>query len=205
VLDNYPTSPVASSAQYQIGYAWMHASKAGDYDMDAAKKAVDAFQDYLVRYPDSDKSEQAQENIQHLGQTQTQGAYDIAKFYETQKTPEDKRAAYIYYNEVVREDPNSAQAQLAKKRILALRPAVEAMPGGAGVAGITDSPTAGQTLPNGTQVPTPPNTAPMDGSSVPAQTDASSAGTPGGTPTPASSVPPQPPVSSPPDPTPLPQ
>ncbi len=132
MLDNYPTSSVAANAQYQIGYAWMQSSQAGDYDMGAAKKAVDAFQDYLVRYPDSDKAVQAQENIQKLGQKQTQGAFDIAKFYETQH---QTRAAFIYYNEVVREDPNSAQAQIAKKRIQELRPIVEALPGGIGPDG----------------------------------------------------------------------
>lgn len=132
VLDNYPTSSVAANAQYQIGYAWMRSSISGDYDMGAAKKATDAFQDYLVRYPNSDKAVQAQENIKRLGQRQTQGAYDVAKFYETQHDP---RAAFIYYNEVVREDPNSAQAQLAKKRIQELRPVVEAMPGGIGPDG----------------------------------------------------------------------
>src|SRR5271170_2805426 len=132
VLDNYPTSSVAANAQYQIGYAWMRSSQSGDYDMGAATKAVDAFQDFLVRYPSSDKAAQAQENIQKLGQRQTQGAFDIAKFYETQH---DSRAAFIYYNEVVREDPNSAQAQVAKKRIQELRPAVEALPGGIGPDG----------------------------------------------------------------------
>src|SRR5476651_1966906 len=134
VLDNYPTSPVASNAQYQIGYAWMRSSASGDYDMGAAKKAVDAFQDYLVRYPSSDKAIQAQENIQKLGQKQTQGAFDVAQFYEKSHPPEP-RAAFIYYNEVVREDPNSAQAQIAKKRIQQLRPVVEALPGGIGPDG----------------------------------------------------------------------
>src|SRR5271155_3176655 len=132
VLDNYPTSSVAANAQYQIGYAWMRSSQAGDYDMGAAKKAVDAFQDYLVRYPTSDKAVQAQDNILKLGQKQTQGAFDVAKFYETQH---ETRAAFIYYNEVVREDPNSAQAQIAKKRIQELRPVVEALPGGLGPDG----------------------------------------------------------------------
>ena len=132
VLDNYPTSSVAANAQYQIGYAWMKSCQMGDYDMGAAKKAVDAFQDYIVRYPDSDKAAQAQENIQKLGQKQTQGAFDIAKFYETQH---ESRAAFIYYNEVVKEDPNSAQSQIAKKRIQELRPIVEALPGGIGPDG----------------------------------------------------------------------
>jgi len=132
VLDNYPTSTVAANAQYQIGYAWMRAASSANYDQSAARKAIEAFQDYLVRYPNSDKAQQAQDNIVRLGQEQTQGAFNIAKFYETQH---DTRAAYIYYNEVVREDPNSPQAQMAKKRIQELRPLVEAMPGGAGPDG----------------------------------------------------------------------
>ena len=82
MLDNYPTSAVASNAQYQIGYAWMHAASNANYDQSAASKAIDAFQDFLVRYPDSDKAAQAQDNIQKLGHEQTQGAYNIAQFYE---------------------------------------------------------------------------------------------------------------------------
>jgi len=202
VLDNYPGSPVASNAQYQIGYAWMRASTNGDYDQGAAKKAVDAFQDYLVRYPNSDKAAQAQENIQHLGRKQTQGAYNIAKFYETQH---DSRAAFIYYNEVVREDPNSPQAQQAKKRIQELRPIVEAMPGGVGPDG-TPANTA-QTVASGPQAPTSSSPSP---SPVPADNGSTTAGdlpAPGATSTPPStnSSPADAPVPAPPDSTPLPQ
>jgi outer membrane protein assembly factor BamD len=185
VLDDYPTSAVASNAQYQIGYAWMRAASSAEYDQSAARKAIDAFQDFLVRYPDSDKAAQAQTNIVNMGKQQTQGAYNIAQFYEKQH---DTRAAFIYYNEVVREDPNSAQAQLAKKRIQELRPVVESMPGGAG--------------PDGTPLPaapfTPPTTAPpgstaansgplassapMDGSDTPGDSSASSTPPPPSTP-----------------------
>ena len=153
VLDNYPTSSVAANAQYQIGYAWMKSCELGDYDMGAAKKSVDAFQDYLVRFPDSDKSAQAQDNITKLGQRQTQGAFDVAKFYETQH---QTRAAFIYYNEVVKEDPNSAQAQIAKKRIQELRPVVEAMPGGIGPDGTGNPSVPPQKIATGPSAPGAP-------------------------------------------------
>jgi outer membrane protein assembly factor BamD len=197
VLDNYPGSPVASNAQYQIGYAWMHASTNGDYDQGAAKKAVDAFQDYLVRYPNSDKAAQAQENIQHLGQKQTQGAYNIARFYETQH---DQRAAFIYYNEVVREDPNSPQAQQAKKRIQELRPIVEAMPGGIG----PDGKPATQTVASGPQAPLSAASRPVDSG---APVDPSDSSTPGAASTPSTNSPAstKSPATTPPDATPLPQ
>jgi outer membrane protein assembly factor BamD len=152
VLDNYPTSSVAANAQYQMGYAWMQSSASGDYDMSAAKKAIDSFQDYLVRYPSSDKAQQAQDNIHKLGMRQTQGAFDVAKFYETQH---DSRAAFIYYNEVVREDPNSGQAQIAKKRIQELRPMVQALPGGLGPDGSGTPSPLPKTVASGPSAPMP--------------------------------------------------
>jgi len=229
VLDKYPTSSVAANAQYQIGYAWMKSCQLGDYDMGAAKKAVDAFQDYLVRYPTSDKAVQAQDNIQKLGEKQTQGAFDVAKFYETQH---QTRAAFIYYNEVVREDPNSAQAQFAKKRIQELRPVVEALPGGVGpdgsgnlavpppqkVASTTPAPGPGSAPDS--SVPTPvdvsgpvSNAAPPDATSgaLPADpnspvTTSSPGATAAGDMTNApAATPAAAPVASPPDKTPLPQ
>jgi len=225
VLDNYPTSSVASNAQYQIGYAWMRSSASGDYDMGAAKKAVDAFQDYLVRYPNSDKATQAQENIQKLGLRQTQGAFDVAKFYETQHNP---RAAFIYYNEVVREDPGSGQAQIAKKRIQELRPVVEALPGGVGPDGsgnpavipqkvVSGPPLAGGNPSNqdtGAADPSAsgpmPNTAPQDAASgvLPADPNAPvTTSSPGATAAGATTNAPSAatPVTAPPDKTPLPQ
>jgi outer membrane protein assembly factor BamD len=231
VLDNYPTSATASNAQYQIGYAWMRATDNAN-DEGAARKAIDAFQDYLVRYPNSDKAPQAQENIQHLGQKQTEGAYNIAQFYERSHpdTAAEKaasmRAAYIYYNEVVREDPNSAQAQKAKKRIQELRPLVETMPGGVGpdgtpaplpgplasnpnAPGLPSTPSTASTPeppmtgPGDTTTPGPttePTTGPPDPGTAAANPPAPGASTPGDAPTTNAA-----PVSAPPDGTPLPQ
>ncbi len=164
VLDDYPNSAVASNAQYQIGYAWMRAASSSDYDQSAARKAIEAFQDFMVRYPNSDKAAQAQDNIVALNKEQTQGAFNIAQFYEHShpESAADKaastRAAFIYYNEVVREDPNSPQAQLAKKRIQELRPLVEALPGGAGPDG-TPIAVAAAPAPAGT----PDSTLPVSG------------------------------------------
>ena len=100
--------------------------------MGAARKAVEAFQDYLVRYPTSDKADQAQANIAEAGSEADAGGLRHRPVFYERSHPPDRRAAFIYYNEVVREDPNSAEAQRAKKRIQELRPLVEAMPGGAG-------------------------------------------------------------------------
>jgi len=118
VVDKFPNDPLASDAQYQIGYIWLLASKAGTRDLAATKKARLAFQDFLFRYPNSEKAAQARSNMELLENKQTSSAYDVAKFYDKQK---HYRAAVIYYNEVIREQPGSPQSEQAQKRINELR------------------------------------------------------------------------------------
>jgi outer membrane protein assembly factor BamD len=118
LLDRYPMSDYADDAQYQIGYAWYQASSQPDYDQSAAQKSIEAFQDFTVRYPNSEKNRQASEYITELSTRRVQGAMNIARFYETQK---NYKAAIIYYSEVVQQDPDSSQAVEAKQKLDMLR------------------------------------------------------------------------------------
>ena len=76
------------------------------------------FEDFLARYPNSEKAAQARENLKRMERKQSSTAYDIAKFYDKQK---HYRAAAIYYNEVIRQQPSSPEGERAKKRISELR------------------------------------------------------------------------------------
>lgn len=118
VVEKFPESPLAADAQYQIGYIWLTASRAGVRDAKAANNARTAFEDFLFRYPKSEKAAQARENLRMLEHKQTTDAYQIAKFYDKQK---NYRAAVIYYNDVIRQQPNSNESSVAKKRVDELR------------------------------------------------------------------------------------
>jgi outer membrane protein assembly factor BamD len=118
VIDKFPNNPIAADAQYQIGYIWFTASRGGTRDIAATNDARTAFQDYLFRYPNSEKAPQARANLQQLEHKSTSRAYDVARFYDRQKA---YRAAVIYYNEVIRQQPGSAESEKAKKRIEELR------------------------------------------------------------------------------------
>lgn len=118
VVDKFPKEPVASDAQYQIGYIWLKAARAGTKDVAATDNARTAFQDFLFRYPNSEKAAQARANLQMLERKQTATSFQVAKFYDKQK---NYRAAVIYYNEVIRQEPGSAESEQAKKRIDQLR------------------------------------------------------------------------------------
>ena len=118
VVDKFPNDPVAAEAQYQIGYIWFTAARQGTKDIAATNNARTAFQDFLFRYPNSEKTAQARANLQLLEHKTTSSAFSIAKFYDKQKY---YRAAVIYYNEVIRQQPGSTESERAKKRIDQLR------------------------------------------------------------------------------------
>jgi outer membrane protein assembly factor BamD len=118
VVEKFPNDPLAVDAQYQIGYIWSRAMRSGTYDPNAAAKAKTGFEDFLYRHPNSEKSAQARENLKVLEHKQTSTAFEIARYYDKQK---HYQAAAIYYNDVIRQQPDSREGDRAKKRISELR------------------------------------------------------------------------------------
>jgi outer membrane protein assembly factor BamD len=118
VIDRYPNSDVAPNAMYQIGYVYFQTSRRTGYDQTAAVRAQESFEDFLLRYPNSEKVPQAQDNLKALQSLNVENSYSIAKFYDKQK---NYKAAYVYYNEVVQQQPDSPEAQNAKQRMDQIR------------------------------------------------------------------------------------
>jgi outer membrane protein assembly factor BamD len=118
VIDKFPNDPIAANAQYQIGYIWYEAARLGTNDQAATQNASTAFEDFLFRYPRSEKAPQARENLQRLQLKSTGDAMKVAKFYDKAKA---YRAAVIYYGEVIREQPGSSASAEAQKRIDQIR------------------------------------------------------------------------------------
>jgi len=118
VIDKFPNEPIAADAQYQIGYIWFEAARLGTNDQAATTNARTGFEDFLYKYPKSEKAATARENLKRLDRKSTGDAIKIAKFYDKQK---QYRAAVIYYNEVIREQPGSNASGEAKQRIEQIR------------------------------------------------------------------------------------
>lgn len=119
VLDTYPNSDVCDDALYQIAYVYQRIGLAQQsQDLSALVQARNTFEDFLIEYPNSEKAPQARENLERLGAAESGDVYRIAKFYEFTR---DLKAAVIYYNDVIRRQPKSSDAELAKARIEELR------------------------------------------------------------------------------------
>jgi outer membrane protein assembly factor BamD len=114
VITRYAGDPVADDAQYQIGYVQYRSAQDGSYDQNARVRAREAFEDFVNRYPGSEKVPQAKQNIQSLSGSDVKGTLGIAKFYDKTK---NYKAAYVYYNEVIRVAPSSPESEQSRKRI----------------------------------------------------------------------------------------
>ncbi len=119
VLDKYPTSSIADDALYQIGYVYMQVGLTGkSEDLSALVMAKNTFEDFLLQYPDSEKAAQARDNLKEIQGRESGDLLTIAQFYDRYK---NYRAAAIYYNDVIRRQPGTKQAEVARTRIEVLR------------------------------------------------------------------------------------
>ena len=125
LLDRYPKDPLAEDAQFQIGWAYKSEAQRAEYDQNNANQAIVAFNDFLVRYPNSAKAEQAKELRAELKQEQSKGLFTIAHFYEKNK---NYRAAIIYYNDVIEQNSRSDWANQAQRKIAVLAPLAKQQP-----------------------------------------------------------------------------
>jgi outer membrane protein assembly factor BamD len=114
VIIRYPNDPVADDAQYQIGYVRYRETVQGSEDQADRMKAREAFEDFVNRYPTSEKAAQARENIGKIGATDIKKTHDIAKYYDKVK---NYKAAVVYYNEVIRIAPATPESEASRKRI----------------------------------------------------------------------------------------
>ena len=118
VVDKYPTDPAAGEALYQIAYCYMRISRTGSYDRVADQRAKESFEDFLSAYPTSEKAPQAREDLEALTSQQTGGSLQIADYYYKQKM---FKAAVVYYNDVIRQQPSSADSTKAQDKLNLIR------------------------------------------------------------------------------------
>ena len=118
VVNKYAGDAIADDALYQVGYVRLRETREGSYDRATASKARESFEDFINRYPESEKVPQARENLKSLEGGNAKSSLDIARYYDKTK---QHRAAVIYYNDVIKTQPGSPESEFAKARIEELK------------------------------------------------------------------------------------
>jgi len=119
LIDKYPNSSISNTALYQIGYVYMRVGMAGkSQDLSALKEAQNNFEDFLVQYPNDEKSFQANDNMKSMTHRESEDIMRIARFYDFSK---NYQSSAIYYNEVIRKFGQTPEASDAKARLAELK------------------------------------------------------------------------------------
>ncbi len=110
ILKNYPDSPWADKAEYQIAMCYYEMSLKPEYDQEFAQKAKEALKKFLLKYPDSSFYKNAQQLLSRLDEKQANHILEIARFYLKQgKT----KSALIYLKQIIRDYPSTDAAKQA--------------------------------------------------------------------------------------------
>ncbi|MDF1711579.1 MAG: outer membrane protein assembly factor BamD [Akkermansiaceae bacterium] len=93
---DFPDSKYAPDAQYRIGEILLAESRKGNQDSANLDRAKRAFEDVLIRYPDSRQAKLARAQIQKLASGDIQRSYEIAEFY---RKKDQIPSALFYYRD----------------------------------------------------------------------------------------------------------
>jgi outer membrane protein assembly factor BamD len=121
--DRYHDQPqVAADAMFREGVAYERQARTAEYDQDTAEQAINTLVEFMQRFPDDPRVKEAQKLISSLKTEQAHGSFLIAQYYDSKK---QWRGARIYYNEVVRDNPDSPYKDYSLQRIAALNLLIE--------------------------------------------------------------------------------
>lgn len=117
VSSQYLDSPWIDDAEYQKGMCWLNESRKFPNSDQIFEKAIKSFEEFAVRYPESEFVDKAKEEVKKLYGRKSERIYEIAKFYEKDG---DLNAAKIYYRQVIEQFPDSTWAEASKSRLNAI-------------------------------------------------------------------------------------
>ena len=114
ILEHYPKTKAAETAQFQIGMCYYEKAIRARYDEQAISLANTHFRSYVEKYPEGEFAKEARGKLVSLDEKKARGAFEVGQFYEKKKA---FPSAVMYYTEVLQRHPLSSWAVKAEERI----------------------------------------------------------------------------------------
>ncbi len=107
----YPQSPLAITGGYKTGLSYYKLSPRWNLDQNFTLKAIDAFQNFIEDFPESDQGEAATKMIEVCRDKLARKEYEGGRLYHKMKEPASAR---IYYDSVLNNYYDTRYAPLAQ-------------------------------------------------------------------------------------------
>jgi outer membrane protein assembly factor BamD len=114
LIDDYPNSPLAEDAKYQIALCTYYVSRDPHYDQDFTDKAIGEYERLIKVTSDIELNKEAREALNRLREKKAKSAFETAKFYEKNR---HYKSAIIYYKEIVENYNDTSIAAEALEKI----------------------------------------------------------------------------------------
>ncbi|GHC04542.1 tetratricopeptide repeat protein [Cerasicoccus arenae] len=123
LINNYPQSLLAPDAYLQLADVYASLVQGASWDQGATREAVSFYQDYLILYPDTRGSYEAEAGLYYMRETLAESKFEVGEFYW--KFRNNPRAARVMYSEAITVAPQSAIAKDAEAMIAKIDSGVE--------------------------------------------------------------------------------
>jgi len=131
LVTNYPTHPLADDAAFQAAFIDYRTARQTNRDRGARERARIAFEDFLMRHPESEKVPEARHLLTTLRSWETDKLNESGRFYERAGHVE---AARRTYHDALQNEPDAPSSPATEKRLEQLRGSLgEVRPTGIGV------------------------------------------------------------------------
>ncbi len=107
LMVDYPRSSLIGEAEYKLGLVYLAQSKPAALDQEMTRQAIDQFNRFLERYPQSEFADEARGHVGDLRERLARKELAAAEVYVQLKR---YGAARIYYESVLSEYPDTPQA-----------------------------------------------------------------------------------------------
>lgn len=118
LVNTYPQSVLAPVAYLKLGDFHASLSEGPKYDQASTKEAMTYYEDFMILYPGDANISRAAAGVDRMKTTLAQSKIYIGDFYFYKR--QNYRAARVFYNEAITAYPESAPANVAKKRLAEL-------------------------------------------------------------------------------------
>jgi outer membrane protein assembly factor BamD (BamD/ComL family) len=114
LVRDQPEAPEAPEALFRVGKILMDEAERGNQNLANIALAREAFNDFLIQYPNHSRNAEARQMIANLGGRDLQRSFDIAEFYlKTGKI----ESAKVYYRDIVKRSGSGKLHDASKARL----------------------------------------------------------------------------------------
>ncbi|MFH1797967.1 MAG: outer membrane protein assembly factor BamD [Candidatus Omnitrophota bacterium] len=117
IVNDYPDSKLVPEAKYQLAYTKYEASLEPEYDQESTDEAINEFKEISDTTAIPAIAMEAKKVFKELKNRKAGSELKVAEFYERQKK---YKSAVMYYEEILRQFPNTDAAEYAQGKIKVL-------------------------------------------------------------------------------------